>query len=200
MKTYRVIIEPNPEAIDEWVNREDAVTMDRMELIFTIGDRALGKLPPDDLAASALRDLSLARWMTVTSVEQIDPSDYIGLRPDGLDIEPEPELCPVCHSKHDPKNIFSLGLAGSLISGHEYIVITKTSQQKYPREWRMGFLGAYGGGLQFSARGPDRTHKAQYGGTQTIDENVIVAVREIERDDAKRHTGVRLAGSGIVAS
>lgn len=199
MKTYRVIIEPSPEAIDEWVNREDAVTMDRMELIFTIGERALGKLPPEDLAASALRDLSLSRWMTVTSVEQIDPANYVGLGPQPI-TEPiaEPEICPVCHKEHSSPEIVKVGEV-ALIPGHEYVITTKTSLQKYPREWRMGYLG-YAAGLLFSARGPDRTHKAQYGGTQTIDMAQVVSVREVERNDAKRHTGFRLAGSGIVAS
>jgi len=101
--------------------------------------------------------------------------------------EPEPETCQVCHDKHDSSEIVKVGET-SLIPGHEYIIVTKTSLQKYPREWRMGYLG-YTAGLQFSARGPDRTHSAQYGGTQTIDMSVVVSVREVERDDAKRHVG-----------
>jgi hypothetical protein len=99
----------------------------------------------------------------------------------------EPETCPVCHDKHNPSQVVRVGET-SLIPGHEYIVITKTTLQKYPREWRMGYLG-YTAGLQFSARGPDRTHSAQYGGTQTIDIGQVISVTEVERNDAKRHVG-----------
>jgi hypothetical protein len=96
--------------------------------------------------------------------------------------------CTVCHDKHKLEQIVKVGKT-SLIPGHEYVIVTKTSLQKYPREWRMGYLG-YTAGLQFSARGPDRSHGAHYGGTQTIDLDVVISVTEVERDDAKRHVGL----------
>lgn len=102
----------------------------------------------------------------------------------------EPETCRVCHDKHNPANMFSLGLAGQLIPGHEYIIRTKTKLQKYPRDWRMGFLGQHLYGLQFSARGPGRTHGKQYGGTQTLAAENIISVREVTRDDSKRHIAI----------
>jgi hypothetical protein len=104
----------------------------------------------------------------------------------------EPFYCLICHSGHDSSEIVKVGKT-SLIPGHEYIIVTKTSLQKYPREWRMGYLG-YTAGLQFSARGPDRTHSAQYGGTQTIDMDQVISVTEVERDDVKRHVGITKRG------
>jgi hypothetical protein len=110
-------------------------------------------------------------------------------------LEPEPEdddmgSCPICHKIHTIGEITNLGIdIGSLIPGHEYVINTKTNQQKYPRVWRMGFLGANGYQLEFSARGPDRTHARQYGGTQNLDRRQITGVREVERDDRKRHVG-----------
>jgi hypothetical protein len=111
-------------------------------------------------------------------------------------LEPEPEQeddmggCPICHKLHTVGETMNLGPGiGNLIPGHEYVINTKTNQQKYPRVWRMGFLGAYGHQLQFSARGPDRTHGKPYGGTETIPSEMITGVREVERDDRKRHVG-----------
>jgi hypothetical protein len=104
-------------------------------------------------------------------------------------LEREPETCPVCHKEHEPSQIVKVGET-SLIPGHEYIIVTKTSLQTYPREWRMGYLG-YTAGLQFSARGPDRTHRGLYGGTQTIDLSQVISATEVERDDVKRHIGIR---------
>ena len=58
-----------------------------------------------------------------------------------------------------------------------------------PRICRMGFLGddAYGG-LQFDARGPDRSTRGQYAGTQMLKPAWILAARLVERDLAKRYT------------
>jgi hypothetical protein len=99
-KSYRVVIVPDEEAIGEWVDREDAVIMDRMELIFTIGNKAGGntvyppfdppKFTPEALAQDALSQLHLRRLMKVLSVEQLDQAALIGLRT-GLEIEPLPE-------------------------------------------------------------------------------------------------------------
>jgi len=96
-KSYRVVIVPDEEAIGEWVDPEDHVAMDRMELIFTIGDKAgtatgrlTAKFTPEALADDALRQLHLRKWMKVASVEQLDQAALIGLRT-GLEIEPLPE-------------------------------------------------------------------------------------------------------------
>jgi hypothetical protein len=118
----------------------------------------------------------------------IELVNTIGGLPPG---EPEPDTCPICHKEHKPDQVFTVpGLDSHLIPGHEYIIHTKTSLQKYPRKWRMGFLGAYDRALQFSARGPDRTHSKQYGGTQTIPATTIIGVKEVEADHSKRYVGV----------
>jgi hypothetical protein len=100
--------------------------------------------------------------------------------------------CPVCGKIHTNPEVV-VGNNVRIWPGHEYIIETKTSQQRHPRRWRMGYLG-YGNGLQFSARGPDRTHGGQYGGTQSIDLAAIISIEEVERDDAKRHVGQRVDG------
>jgi hypothetical protein len=99
------------------------------------------------------------------------------------------ERCDVCHDKHRPDTIIAVA-DGHLIPGHEYVIMTKTSLQRYPRKWRMGFLGSYDRALQFTARGPDRTHGKQYGGTQTIPTTTVISVREVEEDHKKRYVGV----------
>jgi hypothetical protein len=87
-KTYRVTIVPDEATIGEWVEPEDIVMMDRIELVFTIGDKAgTGNRPfdppkftPEALAEDALAQLHLRRWMKVSSVEQLNQADIIGLR------------------------------------------------------------------------------------------------------------------------
>jgi hypothetical protein len=116
----------------------------------------------------------------------------------GIEVAPEsPELetdiCGICHNRHKASDTFTAGTF-TLIAGHEYEITTKTSQQKYPRIWRMGFMGGLSHArseLQFSARGPDRTHGSQYGGTQTISADMIISVREVEHLPHKRHVGRR---------
>jgi hypothetical protein len=98
-----------------------------------------------------------------------------------------PEPCPVCHKVHGPPKV--VGPTGVIFwPGHEYIIRTRYSNQKYPREWRMGYLG-FSNGMEFSARGPGRTHGSQYGGTQNIGLESIIYAKEVEHDDAKRHVG-----------
>jgi hypothetical protein len=101
--------------------------------------------------------------------------------------KPEPEPCETCRKVHVPPEV--VGANGVRFwPGHEYIIRTKIGTQKYPREWRMGYLG-FGMGMQWSARGPDGTHGAQYGGTQRIDLADIIYAEEVERNDEKRHVG-----------
>lgn len=97
------------------------------------------------------------------------------------------QRCDTCRKVHKPPEVVGAG-GVKFWPGHEYIIRTKTTMQRYPREWRMGYLG-FGNGMEWSARGPDRTHGGQYGGTQTMDLRDIVYAEEVERDDAKRHVG-----------
>jgi hypothetical protein len=101
--------------------------------------------------------------------------------------EPEPERCETCHKVHKPPEVVGAG-GIKFWPGHEYIIRTKTTMQRYPREWRMGYLG-FGAGMEWSARGPDRTHGGQYGGTQHLDLADIIYAEEVVRDDVKRHVG-----------
>lgn len=73
--------------------------------------------------------------------------------------------------------------------GHEYQIQTMIpGLERRPRYSRMSFLGSGpGADLQFNARGPDRTHDGQYGGTQTVSPRSIVASVEVEHDVAKRY-------------
>jgi hypothetical protein len=95
--------------------------------------------------------------------------------------------CETCHNVHKRPEVVGPGNV-KFWPNHEYIVRTKATGQKYPREWRMGYIG-FGMGMQFSARGPDRTHSKQYGGTVTLDLQHIIYAEEVERDEAKRHVG-----------
>lgn len=124
--------------------------------------------------------------LNVVELVYRDGADSVGDWDEGVPELPVEPACPVCHDKHI--NVVRLGDM-RLIPGHEYVITTKTSMQRYPREWRMGFLGEYHGGLQFSARGPDRSHSDQYGGTQTFDRKLIISAQEVDRDDSKRHIG-----------
>lgn len=73
--------------------------------------------------------------------------------------------------------------ARELEPGREYLVRTRTGQQRIDRESRMSFLGEGLGALQFNAR--------PAGGTQSIDARSIVATRDlgpsIGREDARRY-------------
>ena len=77
------------------------------------------------------------------------------------------------------------------VTGREYQIQTMIpGLERRPRYSRMGFLGherGTTGALQFSARGPDRTHDHPYGGTQTVSPASILASREVETDHAKRY-------------
>ena len=106
------------------------------------------------------------------------------------------ERCETCRKVHmSPEVVGANGV--KFWPGHEYIIRTKTSQQKYPREWRMGYIG-FGYGMEWSARGPDRTHGGQYGGTQHLDLQDIIYAEEVVRDDEKRHVGQPVKGEPAV--
>src|ERR1700748_3321588 len=58
--------------------------------------------------------------------------------------KPEPEPCEPCRKVHVPPEV--VGANGvKFWPGHEYIIRTKIGTQKYPREWRMGYLGCDAG-------------------------------------------------------
>jgi hypothetical protein len=146
-------------------------------------NRAISLNPALEKAILNIADLAYADGAVQNDDEPPRP-----LRP-----EPKPDICRICHNVHTAKQIMNLGVErGSLIPGHEYVIITKTTGQRYQRKWRMGFLGAYGMQLQFSARGPDRTHARQYGGTETLDGSTIISIQEVERNDSKRHVGAAI--------
>src|SRR5580765_3965944 len=96
--------------------------------------------------------------------------------------------CPVCHKVHVATDFFMWG-PYNFIKGHEYIIWTRNSIQTYARRGRMQFLGSstpkYR--LTFNARGPDRSQKSQYGGTQVIDAWNIVKLEEVACDPARRY-------------
>lgn len=81
----------------------------------------------------------------------------------------------------------------TLVVGSDYEIVTRvTGVERYDRISRMGFTGqSHAGDLVFSARGPDRTHSNQYGGTQTIRPEHVKAVHKVESDHAKRYTARR---------
>lgn len=122
-----------------------------------------------------------------------DVDDEFGSEHDAGKFDEDDICCEVCHHVHEIEDMVKVG-DDNLIIGHEYEITTKTSMQRYPRLWRMGFAGRGIGGLTFSARGPDRTHSGQYGGTQTIDKRDIVNIEEVTKDEAKRYVGRRAEG------
>ncbi len=98
------------------------------------------------------------------------------------------EACPVCHKIHVATDFFRWG-EYSFIKGHEYIIWTRNGMQTYAHSGRMQFLGpsAPRYRLSFNARGPDRSHKGRYGGTQTLDARNIVKLEEVDIDPKKRY-------------
>lgn len=82
-----------------------------------------------------------------------------------------------------------------LIEGHEYKIITMIpGVERKPRYSRMHFMGqryqgrlSPGTTLEFSGRGPDRTHSGKYCGTAGITVRSILEVEEVERDVAARY-------------
>lgn len=131
------------------------------------------------------------RWLAVyrPSVLRVAKRYHEGEREEALppNAPYAEERCDTCRKVHKPPEVVGAG-GVKFWPGHEYIIRTKTTMQRYPREWRMGYLG-FGAGMEWSARGPDRTHGAQYGGTQHLDLADIIYAEEVVRDDEKRHVG-----------
>lgn len=98
--------------------------------------------------------------------------------------------CPICRKAHVSADFTKWG-PYTLVKDHEYIIWTRTSQQKYAHRGRMQFLGQgpsdFKYQLTFNARGPDRSTDDQFGGTQMLDARNIVKLEEVERDPSKRY-------------
>jgi hypothetical protein len=105
--------------------------------------------------------------------------------------------CPVCHKLHVDKDYFHAKDGSPLLAGHEYIITTRLTNERYERVWRMGLLGMGISGLQFDARGPGRRTSDQYGGTQVIQVDSILKAEEVERDDILRFTAQRAPSDKI---
>ncbi len=72
-------------------------------------------------------------------------------------------------------------------SDYEIIYMIPGAHRK-PRVARLGYMGERdGGGLQFDARGPDRSTSGRYGGTQELRREHILAATAVVRDKAKRY-------------
>ena len=82
-----------------------------------------------------------------------------------------------------------------LVEGREYKIVTMIpGVERKPRYSRMHFMGQRyrgrigpGTTLEFSGRGPDRTHSGKYCGTAGVPVRSILEVEEVERDVAARY-------------
>lgn len=143
---------------------------------------------PTPIPHNILIDLVAIRNVTsYTPIQEQEQAPPIGYRP-----------CDTCHKVHaDIDEVVMIGKRG-LYPEHEYIIETKTKQQKYPRRWRMGYVGK---GLDryhlvFSCRGPDRTHSNQYAGDVTLDIREILGAQQVPKDVELRHTGREVRSGG----
>jgi hypothetical protein len=111
-----------------------------------------------------------------------------GIEPVNDDLVKFDMVCTVCRKVHIETDFFRWA-EYSFIKGHEYIIWTRNGQQTYAHRGRMQFLGpsAPRYRLSFNARGPDRSHKGQYGDTQTLDARNIVKLEEVDIDPKKRY-------------
>jgi hypothetical protein len=106
---------------------------------------------------------------------------------------PAESSCPTCHKIHDGRDYYHAKDGSPLLAGHEYIITTRDSNQRYPREWRMGLVGEGLQGLVFTARGPDQSWAPPYGGTVNVSLTALESAKEVERDEAERYTQRRKA-------
>lgn len=106
------------------------------------------------------------------------------------ELDEQDEVCRPCRRIHSPADYTKWG-PFTFIAGHEYRVWTKTDTQKYPRSFRMQFMGMgpsqFKYQLTFNARGPDRSTKGQYAGTQQVDARSFTKVEEVDRNPAERY-------------
>lgn len=141
----------------------------------------------DEASGEVLRWLAVYRPSVLRVAKRYYEKDHVPALPPDAPYAPDQDRCDTCHKIHKPPEVVGAG-GVKFWPGHEYIIRTRVGTQKYPREWRMGYLG-FGAGMEWSARGPDRTHGGQYGGTQHLDLTDIVYAEEVVRDDEKRHVG-----------
>ena len=188
MRKFHAVIEPNGKMpADEFIS-----AIERMEITFTIGEHATVQDPRETVEIN-LRSLGVYYYVAITSLEEVS-GECSGLTtaPDSPHLRDAPydptAPCEICRNPHSRYPDVASRNGTYFWPGHEYIIRTLIPPQKRVREWRMGYLG-FGAGMEFSARGPDRTHGGQYGGTQTLDLQHIVYAEEVVRDDKLRHTG-----------
>lgn len=158
-------------------------------------ERSLARHPSTGRYSSEDPEENVRQEHYIPTVADYALAEYI-TRHSFSDTEEPEHRCTVCGNVHDGDGI-QVGWKRPydvLYPGHEYVLTTKTSIQKFPREWRMGFIGPVGEDarrLQFSARGPDRSHSDQYGGTQVLWATEIKSAKEVIRDDKERQIGQR---------
>jgi hypothetical protein len=127
----------------------------------------------------------------VTAIRNVTSYTLISMQEDAPPLGDEPdERCPVCTRIHTSGEYTKWG-PYTFVQSHEYIVWTRNSQQTYAHRGRMQFLGGGASSfkyqLAFNARGPNRSTRNQFAGTQTLDARNIVKVEEVDVDPAKRY-------------
>jgi hypothetical protein len=107
-----------------------------------------------------------------------------------IDNPMQDDRCPVCTKVHTSADYTKWG-PFTFIPAHEYIIWTRNNQQTYAHRGRMQYFGRGPNDpkyqLTFNARGPERSTKGNYGGTQTLDARNIIKLEEVERDPSKRY-------------
>lgn len=174
---------------DSMTTRHQKSTIqERIEIAFDI------KLPSWYYSGATVEQLRTLQRLFEAAHERYSEED-VPLREDNV--------CPTCGRVHTANDIAGFPTVNlvPLIPGHEYIIKYQSTQAHYVREARMGFMGRpYQSTpmLEFSGRGPDRTHggkerkgEGPYAGTVTLDLRIITSAQEVERDDAKRYVGRR---------
>lgn len=191
MKYYHALILANA---DVELDEHQAPLL-RMEMTFGLNDEGL---TAENVVKGVLHDLRVSNWMSIADIEQVTLPAPESLPP--LAVHDDRRHCDTCHKVHGEDNtgVFRLASGTTLYPEHEYIIETKSRQQKYVRRWRMGYMGT---GIDrhhlvFSARGPDRTHSDQYGGDVTLDTREILGARQVPKDVALRHTGQEVRAGG----
>lgn len=81
------------------------------------------------------------------------------------------------------------------VPGQDYEVVYKIwGVHRKPRKARMGYLGPGTMGLQFDARGPNRSVRGQYAGTQELKPRWIISAVPVDRVLAARYVNVPAQG------
>lgn len=183
-RRYRATIKPKPTTVYD----PTQVSIIQMTIDFIIGPNSRYD-GPETIIEETLRDLHLTGLMDVeyrkyeggggeSYAEETAKRRQARVRPDGATVE-----------LHTDRGHWTF------VEGREYALETQIpGVERKPRYHRMGFLGVRPGPgpkyLQFSGRGPDRTHDGQYGGTQEIHERSILDALEVPHDEAARYVAL----------